>query len=226
MILLGIDFSKNSPGVTVLQNDKFHFFSFARDYKINSHKKAYQHHVQLDTEVDDCTVIDYTLLEANSKKQSYITNEINKLKNGRTIAGKIMNAVDDSFGYYDLQVGTPWYLVRAGIEGYSYGSKGNVLIDLVTMTTILKDRLERQTRSEVFVFAPTQVKAVGAGIGRAGKDEMFEAFISDPELSESSFKDYCSTLEIISGKIPKPIDDIIDSYFVLKTLRKELETSN
>ena len=220
---IGVDFSKNSTGITLIKPDKIHFFSIARDYEGNSHKKAFQYHNILSEEISDCSVFDYSLLVTNDKKQPYYVNEWNKLKNGRSIKNIVFEALETFMSDEE------WEETVVAFEGYAYGAKGNVLIDLVTMTSILKHFFEMRTKKEVYVFAPTAIKSSATGSGRSKKDIMFEFFLKEKITSGSEFQEFCrNQIELVKKKnsidVPKPFDDIIDSYFVVKHLIKYLSS--
>ena len=72
------------------------------------------------------------------------------------------------------------------------------------------------------MFSPSEIKKDFTGKGNCGKDKMFDGFIdSDDEiLQEDQFYRYCKDLSIINGEIPKPMDDLIDSYAILRKLVK------
>ena len=220
MIYIGIDFSKNSPGVTVINKTQIDFMSFTRDYsqrftKKGDIKSAFTHHVQIDS-LDDCRVVGYELHITNDKKKDYSENEWNKMMNSLNLAATIVKELRQVIPADD------WREVQVAFEGYSYGSKGNALIDLVTMTTVLKQMLHLLTEKKIYVFSPKQIKNLATGSGNAGKDSMYDFFLKEDLLKYSSFRQYCSEVEISGGKIPKPLDDVIDSYFVAKSLIKYL----
>lgn len=221
MNLIGIDFSKNSTGVTLLFNNNYYFFSFTKDYSIESHKKKCQHHYNLNENISDCNVFSYSLLPTTSKDNSYSINEYNKITNGNTIASSLAESITEFI--YSINDNKPidWTQFKVAIEGYSYGSKGNILIDLVTMCTIVKDKFTALTFSPVEVYAPTEIKSF-AGNGRADKCMMFDYFLNDTSLNNSQFHDYCKDIIIEKNKVPKPLDDIIDSFFVLKLLQHKI----
>lgn len=221
MIYVGIDFSKNSPGVTIIKRNEIIFLSFVRDLDNNGYtkkgevRKAFVHHVAM-RELDNADAISYELIETNNKKVDYSENEWNKMMNSLNLASTIVKGLRKHIKKEE------WDLVQIAFEGYSYGSKGNALIDLVTMTTVLKQMLHLLTMKKIYVFAPTQVKSIATRKGTAGKDLMFDTFLEEKLVQSTSFKNYCKEVEIENGKIPKPLDDVIDSYFVAKCLIEKL----
>jgi Holliday junction resolvasome RuvABC endonuclease subunit len=111
--------------------------------------------------------------------------------------------------------------IICAIEGISYGSKGNALVDISQSTGILKIKLIEEVlnnqHDRLFVFSPSELKnAIGAK-GNAGKLDIFKKFKEDPVIEavkESDlFKAVNSQKWIQNGeKIVSPIIDMVDSY--------------
>ena len=98
------------------------------------------------------------------------------------------------------------------IEGYSYGSTSSSFTKIAEVTGLLKYMLT-VNNIEFITVQPTTAKKL-AGNGRYNKSDMFQAFLNnvlnDDELINTQFykevKDKNSNV--------KPIEDVIDSYFV------------
>ena len=72
------------------------------------------------------------------------------------------------------------------IEGYSFGSKGQGLFQIV----------------------PSVVKKGATGKGNADKDMMYEAFLKETKIDLKKILD--------TDKVGNPLSDIVDSYFIQK----------
>ena len=97
------------------------------------------------------------------------------------------------------------------IEGYSYASKGNSFIDLITFNTYLKVKLIQNYGHIIRVVPPKTLKKSYTGNGNASKCDMIRHFM---ESSDLSLKDKIKKLDFIKEgefTIPKPIDDLVDS---------------
>lgn len=110
-----------------------------------------------------------------------------------------------------------------GLEGYSYGSKGNSFIDLIAFNSVLRNRLWLDGH-QVSVYTPSQVKTF-AGKGNLNKQGMLLAFIenrsNDELLAESALWNWCvERRDLVLGEIPKPIDDLVDSYWISRLLAR------
>lgn len=105
-----------------------------------------------------------------------------------------------------------------GIEDYIYYSQQNSLIDIVQGTTVLKYKIIKKWGEKVLnKYSPTHIKKFATEKGTASKDDMLFAYnrlkLTNP------FSEWCHKL----SKSHKPEEDMIDSFWVLKTLKSELE---
>jgi hypothetical protein len=214
MIYIGIDFSLNSPALTVkLEDESYHFISFYNDGGRDPKKptpKAFQIHKELS---ESRTII---ALPYNRQVGSdvNIIKERQKLVDGKMIANKIITTIESYVGDSEIKI---------GLEGFSYGSTGNSFIDIVQYNTFLRNAiLEKFGVELLYVFPPSHVKK-NAGKGNANKHYMANAFqndvFDDKDLRLSKLWQWCSDKDY-SEKIPKPLDDIIDSYFILQSILK------
>ncbi len=123
------------------------------------------------------------------------------------------------------------------IEGFSFASTGNRLAQLSGYQWVLRYMLRKDMKMKpenFYVYAPMTVKAT-AGKGNFKKEDMIAAFIQseDPQLRETKFwqrlNEAPAEFQTKRGAWLKPLDDIIDSYWVLRTLEKgisELSTED
>jgi hypothetical protein len=121
------------------------------------------------------------------------------------------------------------------IEGFSFGSTGNRLAQISGYQWLLRHMISHNYvigSEAMWVFAPMTVKAT-AGKGNFKKEDMITAFLSseDPALRETGLWKALTTepasFQNKKGAWLKPIDDIIDAYWVLRTLEKHMvETKN
>jgi hypothetical protein len=106
--------------------------------------------------------------------------------------------------------------VHAFFESYAFGGSGAVF-NIAESTGLMKNILY-VNGCTIGKFAPTSVKKFATGSGSAKKREMMTAFQND------GFDPYkmMDVLDKGTEKIPSPLSDIVDSYFVLKCGLKEL----
>ncbi len=121
--------------------------------------------------------------------------------------------------------------VHMAIEGFSFGSTGNRLAQLSGYQYLFRYMMYADCNMQpanFYVYAPMTVKAT-AGKGNFKKEQMIEAFLNDTDtgLQATAFwkalKNAPAEFQNKKGAWHKPIDDLIDSYWVLKTLEKNYQ---
>jgi hypothetical protein len=214
MIYVGIDFSLNSPGLCIKREDNsYEFISFYNNKGRSPEKpilKQFQTHVELES-INALTQISYNRLVGN---KDFLLREREKLIDGDMIANLIVNYLKSTILDDEVQV---------ALEGFSYGSTGNSFIDIVQYNSFLRYRLtETYGADNIFIFQPSHVKKL-AGKGNGNKHYMVKSFqdnvLNDLSLENSIIWNWCKGKDF-SEKIPKPIDDLVDSYFILQSTLK------
>jgi len=146
-----------------------------------------------------------------TKEQEFSSVELAKVKRYDRMADDIINLVlqncfeEDGF--------------TIAFEGTSYGSKmgTNNMIDMAAGAAILKLKLLKTLKPEdLMTVAPTSIKKF-AGKGNMNKSQLFEAFlenrIGDENLEKSPLYAWIKEQEF-GKKIPKPLDDLVDAFFL------------
>ena len=92
------------------------------------------------------------------------------------------------------------------------------MIDMAAGAAILKLKMLKTLKPEdIMTVAPTTIKKF-AGKGNMNKLQLFEAFqknsVEDQVLAQSPLYNVVKNLEV-GKKIPKPLDDLIDAYFLV-----------
>jgi hypothetical protein len=194
MTIIGIDMSKNSPGVCVRKGSELTFLSFIR----GSNKGKIASHYQT---LDDANVKIHFYEYSQPSKMEYSDSEVWKSVDAQRYAEWIVSHLPEEADFI-------------GIEGFSYGSSGNSFIDIVGYGYAIRMALVKKYGSEKFsVFSPGNVKKT-AGKGNANKELIMQYFL------ESTSEDLRNNLfwqELTSEKVDrtkKPVDDLVDSYYV------------
>lgn len=210
MSLVGIDFSLNSPAACVSKNNNYDFISFFnygdRPWSKLPIKKAFHIH----NELMDMGAIKGIHYNRNVSSKTFLDREREKMEDSMVIA----NLINDYLKNH--------YKIKAfAIEGFSYGSKGNSFIDMIQYNSRLRQILiESYGINNFYIFQPTKVKKL-AGKGNCNKNYMFNAFknnfLEDSNLNNSLLWKWCQDKEFVKD-VPKPLDDLVDSYFILKLL--------
>jgi hypothetical protein len=113
-----------------------------------------------------------------------------------------------------------------GLEGISYGSSGDVILQLGGYKYMVMDALSDYVPLEnMFTYSPITVKKT-AGCSKRGtpKSEVIEAFMSgsyDNSLKIAMRSDKLSFMKKGAKNFIDHLDDLVDSYWVLETLREK-----
>lgn len=216
MVYVGIDFSLNSPGVCIRKpcgEYKFiTFFNYGNRIWGGKTPKSFQVHKEL----IDNSIIDGVIYTRTIDNKEFIEKERQKIIDADSISDLIVGVL--SLSTFDGN--TPIDDIKICLEGFSYGSKGNSFIDIILYNSILRKKLKDMFGiNNIYIYQPSAVKKL-AGKGNANKHYMIKAFqenvLNDTHLVNTKLwnwikdKDYSET-------IPKPIDDLIDAYFILHT---------
>lgn len=209
MIKIGIDFSLTSPAICVYKNNNYYFISFfndsGKDWK-KSKSKSYRYHNDL------CGIIDIIPYTRKIDDSNYRNEQKTKMADAlmiiNLIIDKIKTIIDED--------------VIIGLEGFSYGSISSSTLDLAMYNSFLRMKLIENFGSEYLnIISPTEGKKILFGKGNAKKEDMIQAFIDnrlgDDILIENDFWKYCNK-NGVDFKQPKPIDDLVDAYAILKSI--------
>tara|TARA_B110000259_G_scaffold54989_1_gene64771 strand:- start:4181 stop:4831 length:651 start_codon:yes stop_codon:yes gene_type:complete len=208
MNFIAVDFSLNSPGIC-LYNDKgkkYHFISYMKPGTGTKAEQRLQEELSL---LGDVTLVDQPNFTNN---ESFSSAELLKVKRYDKMADDIINLIlQNSFDGDGFTI---------AFEGTSYGSKmgTNNMIDMAAGAAILKLKLLKTLHPEdILTVAPTTIKKF-AGKGNMNKLQLFESFQKnvneDPILAKSPLWKIVKDLEV-GKKIPKPLDDLVDAYFLV-----------
>ena len=209
LIKIGIDFSLTSPAICVYKNDKYIFISFfndgGKDWK-KSKSKSFRYHKDL------CEIIDVIPYTRNIDGSNYRSEQKTKMSDALMIANliieKLKSIIDSD--------------VVIGLEGFSYGSISSSTLDLAMYNSFLRMKLIENFGSDcLHIVSPTEGKKMLFGKGNAKKDDMIQAFIDnrleDNVLIDNDLWKYCNK-NGVDFKQPKPIDDLVDAYGILKSI--------
>lgn len=202
MITIGIDMSKNSPGVCIHDGEDYRFLSFIRGQnkgKIAEHYKSMTEH---GAEI-------YFYEKTQPPKQEYSESEVWKVNDAMEYTEWIVSHLPDSAD-------------AVGIEGFSYGSSGNAFIDIVGYGYAVRAGIvKKYGKDKLHVFSPGNVKKK-AGKGNANKEKIMEFFMGlESDVCNTEFWKGLKNGTIDRTK--KPVDDITDAYYVMLCARNTLD---
>jgi hypothetical protein len=213
MNYLAVDFSLNSPGICIYndKSKKYHFIAYMKPGTGTKNDQKLQEEIGLLKDVTLVSQPDF------SNDEEFSSAELAKIKRYDRMADDIINLVlQESF------VGDSFTIA---FEGTSYGSKmgTNNMIDMAAGAAILKLKLLKTLKPEdLQTAAPTTIKKF-AGKGNMNKSQLFEVFfnngIGDENLEKSPFYEWIKGQDF-GKKIPKPIDDLVDAFFLAAMISK------
>jgi len=219
--IIGIDLSLNSTGVCVLRGNSINLVSvFKTDNNIEKIFSRNDHFTLL----GECKELKMILKNKElDKSKEYHIREREKIANFVSLANEIKDAIIGSIADGDD--------VYIGMEGISFGSPGNSLIDISMLTGILRSEILKilgNDSGRFFVFSPTAIKKF-AGKGNFKKIEMYDSLCSQTEVNSdfiTLIKEKKEMMVTKGGTVKKPTEDIIDSIWVARFLKNEIENNN
>ena len=226
MNLVGIDISIDSTGVSILRGEEVLISNFTT-------LKRSVGWIKKTMDVIDYEFINYTYKDIDN----YTENEIMKIREYDYVTDLIYNKIVGNINKKEKTL--------IAIEGYNYGLRNtNTIVDIVTFSTLLRHKLLSLPKlDKMIILSPMTVKSMTAELvygyelspraknkkinknndgvsgGDFNKKDMMKALIDlngNDKLSVilNKYKDDLLKLK----NVPKPWDDIIDSYFIMKTL--------
>jgi hypothetical protein len=240
-LIIGLDYSQNSPGLCFLSEEGVRFFnvfnrlklSKAKDFIVEDFLKSYPVFESMMKAEVTVNIINKKLNTPYSKKNKIEVWEWfqNMQKSIEYLNEIIVSKIVEHASVYDRED------VFISLENYSYGSASDNLIQTVSYTQSLINELIRRgiiDRQNIYTFPAPTVKAF---IGHGGYDkyDIMMAFTKEeePKVKMNQFFKYIKENHNIlfkektkKGKpfkeVITPIDDVIDAYYLAKYLDKEI----
>lgn len=201
--IAAIDFSINSTCVAVLNQDGYLWHHFGRE------KSSY---FKL-----SCPSFGQTLLPKRERGEDYCSTERMKIKDSMALCQNVIEFLK----IHNVE--------RVAFEGHSFNSKGNSLLELVSYQFLLRSMLVSELKMEennLFFYSPITIKSFAGGAKFKKKDMLMKFLESDDKILTNNevYKTLNSSLDsVIKGEdVVKPIDDLVDSYWILKKLEQDV----
>jgi hypothetical protein len=223
-MIVGIDYSINSPGICILNDDGIHFGTLARNHVA----KPEFFETLRNYDVHTWDHARYKAIGNSTLDAQGFTNDAMK----QAIAlSEMCKTINQGKGDIDKNV--------AIFEGFSFGSKGNRLAQLAGYQYVARAQLIQTliNHDKLYVYAPQSVKSVAGAAKRGeGKVGMVQRFIEHedklPGLENHPFYiEMAKNEDSLLRKKPtkrkpigdwcKPTDDIIDAYWIVYTYLKK-----
>jgi Holliday junction resolvasome RuvABC endonuclease subunit len=207
--IISIDFSILYPGVCICRD--FKDFKWIAVVNTKVRKKDEDHFDWINANYPNIKIL-RTQSKRKKDEQYHVTERIkldNYLELITVLIGTIKEEVKD-----DSEI-------IVCLEGISFGSSGNSLVDISQSTGILKHQLVTQilnnSTDRFFIFSPSELKNAINCKGNANKQDILAKFKSDPIIESVKKSDLFTLLHkedwVIEGdKILSPIIDMTDAY--------------
>lgn len=218
MNLVGIDFSINSPAFCCFKDGVYTWGSVTRSERsmeslIKNTKKPYYW-----LDCDPNFILAF--IGKEDLPDDYSGRERMKICYFLDIVDELWDSVKRIMGDSNFSV---------AMEGLSFSSNGNALIDISMATSLLRERIIKDIGvNSFYVFSPTSIKKFALK-GNAKKDELYEALCNFKE-DETNLDVFTKMLAhnkeewVTKAKqVNKPIDDIVDATWINLYLKKELK---
>lgn len=214
MTIISIDFSILYPGVCICRD--FKDFKWLAVVNNSTRKIDKDHFLYINDNYPNLKI-----LSTSSKRKKdplyHITERI-KLEN-------YLEAIDLLISEIKRETASDKNIIVC-LEGISFGSSGNSLVDISQATGILKREIVKELLqgdvSKFFIFSPSELKNALGCKGNANKHDILSKFKEDPVLESTKNSDLFKLVNtqpwiIEKDKILSPIIDMVDAYLgVLK----------
>lgn len=148
------------------------------------------------------TVMESTNIELIKHPNVSVVNDENE---------KIIDAIETTNIIFDIIKDCDF----VAMEGFAFNARGNRLAELSGYQYLLRAKLQEK-KIPFKIYPPLTIKKF-AGYGRYTKDDMIEIFTKEENIK------LAKQIQELEDKTMKPIDDIVDSYFVCKKVINDLE---
>lgn len=214
---IGVDFSLNSPGFCILYSDKCEWISLHRTKNIieNMWKKK----TSTFSILNESKSVDVNIVPKKEFKGEYHIIERDKILNSIYFSDLALELLDP---YLDENT-------IVGMEGLSFGSSGNSLIDISMTTALFRAGIVKKINPEnFFVISPSAVKKFALK-GNSKKDELYLRLLEIHGGSDR-LKPFISLLREhkdvwIKGvnKVETPCSDLVDATWISLFVEENLE---
>ena len=215
--IIGIDFSLNSPGFCVLTETACKWISLHRTTNIID--KMLKKDGSPFKVLGDNGTVSINIIQKKEFTGEYHDKERQKILNAIYFSEIALDLLDPYLNQNSI----------VGMEGLSFGSSGNSLIDISMTTALIRAGVVKRINPDNFyVISPTTLKKFAVK-GNAKKDELYNALLEKKSGDErinpllKILSEYKDTWIKGAGKVENPCSDIIDATWICFFLDENLE---
>lgn len=214
-VYIGFDFSINKPAATVYYKKKFYFYFWPlnlTDKKITSYTNC-----GVNVRSRNLKSID---TKNTDNSQLVLIHTIRSIDLADVIIKDLDKLITETLNLNDYNL----YICS---EGLSYGSKGDATLNLATYKGVLLAKIYEyfgDNLKRLFTYAPTTLKSTA---GCATKEKRGDKLAMISSFIESVGTEFPLSKGLLSGELVSKknffegVDDIVDSYWALKTMIKK-----
>jgi len=215
--IIGIDFSLNSPGFCILTETDCKWISLHRTTNIID--KMLKKDGSPFKVLGDNGTVSINIMQKKEFTGEYHDKERQKILNAIYFSEIALDLLDPYLNQNSI----------VGMEGLSFGSSGNSLIDISMTTALIRAGVVKRINPDNFyVISPTTLKKFAVK-GNAKKDELYNALLEKKSGDErikpllKILSEYKDTWIKGAGKVENPCSDIIDATWICFFLDENLE---
>jgi len=215
--IIGIDFSLNSPGFCILTETDCKWISLHRTTNIID--KMLKKDGSPFKVLGDNGTVSINIMQKKEFTGEYHDKERQKILNAIYFSEIALDLLDPYLNQNSI----------VGMEGLSFGSSGNSLIDISMTTALIRAGVVKRINPDNFyVISPTTLKKFAVK-GNAKKDELYNALLEKKSGDErikpllKILSEYKDTWIKGVGKVENPCSDIIDATWICFFLDENLE---
>ena len=169
--------------------------------------------------LNDNLNVDINIIEKKEFKGEYHIIERDKIINAVYFSEVVMNLLEP---YMDENT-------IVGMEGLSFGSSGNSLIDISMTTALVRSAIVKIIKpNNFFVISPTSIKKFALK-GNSKKDELYNAIL-EKRIDDLRLKPFLDILKEYkdswikgSNKVEGPCSDLVDATWISLFVEENLE---
>lgn len=223
-VIIGFDFSINKPAATILYQGKYYNFIWPLELTKYENEVYSEMSMKNDFKCLNRNLESISKTSTMSASAMVLEHTKRSVELAETIIRDIKKFEDEVVKLDKVNDQLELYIVS---EGLSFNSKGNSTLDLATYKAVLMSKIYEEWKDvKIYTYSPMTIKSV-AGCSKkdkkGDKHAMIHAFI-DENVEDCTFwqklKDETLSRVNKKGNIDyyHCVDDIVDSYFVIKTL--------
>lgn len=200
MTYIGIDFSMNSTALTVVQDNSTYFYNFTKDLPKNKTEELKKYNIGV-IKLEHQTSLEFS------------ENENIKLEYAIRLSDEILKVVESFESSF------------VAIENFAYSMVGRSTLDISGFQYILRYKLRNSEKvKNIFYFQPSEIKKFALK-GNSNKNQLILQYLKNSYVNDLTNL-LTSENNLFKKKdkeeFSKPIDDLVDSFFIVNYLKSKI----